>query len=172
MKNLKKQAMRFRSIYVICITFLFLGISLFSTNAQEAIVTSGGEASSGGGSVSYTVGQVVYTTNSSAAGTVSQGIQQPYEISVSTAVENTSDILLDFTAYPNPTTDILKLRTGNRNFESVTFQLFDMNGKLIKNGKVAGSETSINMEALSPSVYFLKIIEKDKEIKTFKIIKR
>lgn len=171
MKNLKTQAMGFRGIYVTIITFLFFVISILNVNAQEAVTASGGDASGSGGSVSYSVGQVVYTTATGTTGSAAQGVQQPYEISVSTAIENTEDITL-ITAYPNPVNDVLKLRTGKRNLETVTYQLFDMKGKLLKEENVAAAETSIPMQSLSPSVYFLKVIEGDKEIKTFKIIKR
>jgi hypothetical protein len=40
---------------------------------------AGGEATGSGGSVSYSVGQVVYTTNTGINGSVAQGVQQPYE---------------------------------------------------------------------------------------------
>ncbi len=153
------QAMGLRSIFVFYITFILLGISTLNTNAQEAILSSGGDASGTGGTVSYSVGQVVYTTNTGSNGSASQGVQQPYEISVSTAIENATDILLEFKAYPNPVKDILKLTTGNRDFENIIFQLYGINGEIIKSGKVTGNETSIKMESLSPSVYFLKVIE-------------
>jgi len=155
---------------IIMLTFLLLPV--LQTNAQEAIVASGGGASGTGGSVSYTIGQVAYTTATGTNGSIAAGVQQPYEISVPTALENTEDILLEFSAYPNPTTDDLKLRTGERDFKNISYRLFDMNGKLIKTGKITGPETSVNMRNLAPSVYFIKVIQDDKEIKVFKIIKR
>lgn len=44
---------------------LYLLLVLFSTSicGQEAVSTAGGEASGGGGTVSYTVGPVLYSTN-------------------------------------------------------------------------------------------------------------
>ncbi len=141
------------------------------THAQEAVTTAGGEASGEGGNASFTVGQTVYTTISGQEGSAAAGVQQPYEISVSTAIENTEDILLDFKAYPNPTTDVLKIRTGERSLESLSYQLFDIKGEILKEGKITGPETSINMRPYAPSVYFIKVIDKQKELKTFKIIK-
>ena len=46
-----------------------------------------------------------------------------------------------------------------------------MNGKLIESKKVENNETSIVMSNLVPATYFLKVIQDNKEIKTFKIIK-
>jgi gliding motility-associated-like protein len=49
----------------------------FTSQAQVATVSSGGEATGAGGSLSYSVGQVVYTTNSGSTFTSAQGVQQP-----------------------------------------------------------------------------------------------
>ncbi len=154
------------------ILFSFLLFPMFTINAQEAVTTAGGDASGTGGSISYSIGQVAYTTVTSSNGSVAAGVQQPYEISVSTAIEDAKDILLEFSAYPNPATDVLKLRTGERDFKNISYRLFDMNGKLIKSGRITGPETSVNMQKLLPSVYFVRVMENSKEIKVFKIIKR
>jgi len=52
---------------LMCFVFLFI-VGLTSLQAQETIPALGGNASVAGGSVSYTVGQVVYTTNTGADG--------------------------------------------------------------------------------------------------------
>lgn len=56
---------------------LLIGLGLTGLQAQEAIPASGID-----GSVNCMVGQVVYATNTGANGSFSQGVQQPYEISV------------------------------------------------------------------------------------------
>ena len=148
------------------------GLLLFGygLKAQDAIPTSGGDASGSGGTVSYTVGQVVYTTNTGSNGSVSQGVQQPYEISVVSGIGDNT-INLSCTAYPNPTTDKLTLRVENTEKLNLNYQLLDINGKVLESNKVEGSETCISMESLTPSIYFLKISDGLKEVKTFKIIK-
>jgi len=45
--------------------------------AQNAISTTGGNATGSGGTVSYTLGSVVYLTITGTAGTVMQGISNP-----------------------------------------------------------------------------------------------
>jgi len=89
----------------------FLLLSGFGTTILQAQVTipaSGGNATGSGGTVSYTVGQIQYNTYSGTNGTVSQGVQQPYEISVVTAIKNTGEITLECIVYPNPTRGLLK----------------------------------------------------------------
>jgi len=65
----------------------------------------------------------------------------------------------------------LKLKVENQQFESLSFQLFDVQGKLVENNKLTSNTTTINLEALPKSTYFLYIIENNQLIKTFKIIK-
>ncbi|HEX7411110.1 MAG TPA: T9SS type A sorting domain-containing protein [Bacteroidales bacterium] len=151
--------------------FLLLGLGLTGLKAQVAIPSSGGNASGSGGSVSYSVGQVVYTSGTGTNGSVAQGVQQPYEISVETGLEVAKGITLQCSAYPNPATDFVKLMVENYTIEKLTCQLYDMNGKLLKNKKVEGNETSIDMSNLAIATYFLKVTQSNKEIKTFKIIK-
>ena len=161
---------------------LLLGLGLTGLQAQETIPATGGNASGSGGTVSYSVGQVVYTTNSGTTGTVAQGVQQPFEISVVTGLEEAKGINLNCTAYPNPTTDYLMLKVENYDNENLSYQLFDMNGKLLETKKVTGKQTSIVMSNLVPATYFVKVYavgrndrtgvtEGNKEVKTFKIIK-
>jgi|APHig6443717817_1056837.scaffolds.fasta_scaffold19272_3 hypothetical protein len=159
---------------LMCIVFLFI-VRLTSLQAQETIPASGGNATGSGGSVSYTVGQVVYTTNVGADGSVAQGVQQPYEISVVTGVDQFKNVTLTCRAYPNPTTDFLTLEIVGEMPEHFSASLYDLNGKLLQWLKVIGRETTIPMETLAPATYFLKIEAKtnstSNNLKTFKIIK-
>ena len=154
------------------LSILFLyGFLIPSVNGQETIPASGGNASGSGGTVSYTVGQIVYGTFSGSNGTVLQGVQQPYEISVVTSIESAKDINLECNVYPNPTKGKVKLVVKTKNFENLRFLLFDLNGTLIQDKKVDTDETEILMDRLSPSTYLLKILSGNTELKTFKIIK-
>ena len=58
-----------------------------------------------------------------------------------------------------------------KKLKDLSYQLYDMNGKLLENKKVTGNETSIVMSNLVPATYFVKVTEGNKEVKTFKIIK-
>ncbi len=148
-----------------------LVLSLSTLKAQEGTHTSGGEASGSGGSVSYSVGQVVYTTNTGTNGSVAQGVQQPYEISVITALEEAQNINLTVSAYPNPTTDYLTLEVKEFELSDLHFQLYDMTGKLLQSEKINGNQTRISMSNLASATYFVRIVQRNKEVKTFKIIK-
>lgn len=153
-------------------TILLLGIGLTRLQAQEAIPASGGNASGSGGSASYTVGQLVYTTNTGTSGSVAQGVQQPFEISVITGLEEAKAITLQCSAYPNPANDYLTLKIEGELETQCVVYLYDINRKLIQSQKITGNETTIIMRNLVPATYFLKVIQGNKEVKTFKIIKK
>jgi hypothetical protein len=148
------------------IAFLLLGLG--GLQAQESPTAAGGEATGTGGTSSYSVGQVVYTTATGTNGSVAQGMQQPYEISVTIGVNETT-INLELSVYPNPTTNYLTLKVDD--FETLNFQLIDLQGKVIENKKVTATTSTIEMEELPKAIYFLKVTKDNQLIKTFKVIK-
>ena len=150
---------------------LLLGLGLSGLQAQESVNATGGNANGSGGSVNYSIGQVVYQTHTGTNGSLAQGVQQAYEISVVTAIERAKGINLSVTAYPNPTTNYLTLEVKDFELSTLSFQLYDFNGKLLQSEKITGSQTSIVMSNLVPASYFVKVIQGNKEVKTFKIIK-
>ena len=150
---------------------LLLGLGLTGLQAQTSVNATGSNASGSGGSVSYSVGQVVYTTNTGASGSVAQCVQQPFEISVVTGIEEAKGINLSVSAYPNPTTDYLTLSISEFEISNLTYQLYDISGKLLQSEKITGNQTNIVMSNLVPANYFVKVIAGNQLIKEFKIIK-
>ena len=154
--------------------FVILGLS--NLQAQEVVSTTGGNASGSGGSASYSIGQIVYTTETGTNGnSIAQGVQQPYEISIVTELPEAKDISLEISAYPNPTRDYLIVKIDASNslaIKSLTYQIFDIGGKLLQSVQATNLETKIELSNLLPATYFVKVIEIQKEIKVFKIIKK
>ena len=148
--------------------------------AQETIPAAGANVSGSGGSVSFSVGQVVYTSLTGTSGSVDQGVQQPVEISVVNSLEEIEEnigIDLLVSAYPNPATDYLILKVDNlESYSSQTdpsafsFRLFDIQGTLLYSEILTNIETSISVEDLLPATYFLQVTRGIKEVKTFQII--
>ena len=159
-------------------TMLLFGIGLAGVQAQTAIPATGGEATGIGGTASYTVGQVVYTTAIGTGGTVNQGVQQPFEISVETGIEQTG-IDLQCVVYPNPVTDYLMLNIDDNIVQmyspasqrQLSYQLFNTKGQMITTEKIITAHTKIVTDNLTQGNYLLRVIDNDKTIKTFKIIK-
>ena len=148
--------------------FLLLGLG--GLHAQENPTTSGGDATGSGGTSSYSVGQIVYTTDVGTNGSVAKGVQQPFEISTVTGIE-VNTINLELFVYPNPTTNFLSLQVASEKLESLSYQLYDLQGKVIEAKEVSEISSTIEMEGLPKSIYFLQVNENNQTVKTFKIIK-
>jgi len=86
-------------------SLFFLAFLLsFSVNAQtshQVLSASGGDASGSGGSVAYSVGQIVYTTSTGTTGSVAQGVEQAYEISSVGIKETALNISLSIFQIPH-----------------------------------------------------------------------
>ena len=148
---------------------LLLALKLTGVMAQEAILTSGGNATGNEGSVSYSVGQIVYSRYEGSTGSLTQGVQQ-YDISIVTGVEN-KKINLEISAFPNPTKNNLILIINDIDFSNLTFQLFDISGKFLQKKRIADNQTMVDLSGYSSGIYFVRVLKENMELKAFKIIK-
>ena len=161
---MKNKTAKFFILFII-----WLGLS--DLHAQESILSGSGSAS-GDGTVSYSVGQVAYLTKSGTDGTITEGIQQPYEILIPTGIDEEKGITLECLIYPNPANRYIKLKIEKHDINYLRYQLYNMNGLLLQNMKIESEETFIPMEDLAKATYILKITENGKVLKTFQVIKK
>lgn len=151
---------------------LLLSLGMTGLQAQESLNTIGGDASGSGGSVNFSVGQVMYKANNGANGSVAEGVQQPYEVSEVTAIEEAKEINLSITAFPNPTADYLILKIDAMDIADLSYQLYDGSGKILQDEKITGNQTKIFLTNFFPAVYFVRIVQDQRDVKTFKVIKK
>ncbi|HOU97999.1 MAG TPA: T9SS type A sorting domain-containing protein [Bacteroidales bacterium] len=153
--------------YLLCVIF---SAHVFVVFSQQAILTSGGDANQGSGSISYSVSQINCKTHSGIEGSVAEGVQQPYEISVIDNFESET-IQMNISVFPNPTVHILNLKIEDADFSDLNFKLFDLNGNQINGKKITSSDTQLNFSNLASSTYYLRIYHGERQVKAFKIIK-
>ena len=154
-------------VVLIIFTFYFSTVS-----GQESIHTSGGNVRGSGGSASYTIGQLVYQTYTGTNdNSISEGVQQAYEISIISGFEQANGINLSVSVYPNPTADCLTLEVKEFDLASLFYLLFDINGRTLQSGKIEGVETSIHMNNYIPTTYILQIVNKNLKLKEIIIVK-
>ena len=151
-----------------------ISLALISANsafAQVGIHSSGGNASGQGGSVSYSVGQVFYSTQSGSTGSLTQGVQQPFELVV-TALENPANSSIRCEAFPNPAVKELNLRISGEQVKKGSWKLLDLRGVSVLQGNVSGAETLISVANLPMATYTLQLFADKKIIRSFKVIKQ
>jgi hypothetical protein len=145
-----------------------LGWGASSSFAQQGTVSSGGTASGTGGTVTSTIGETNYINTTGSGGTITQGLQQPFEITTGIGDMN---LPVELSLYPNPTNEYVILNVAERDFAGLSYQLYDMQGNILVNQKIEGSETNITMANYASATYFIKVVNSKNESKEFKIIK-
>lgn len=160
-------------IYSLISVLTLLNLILhLEAKSQNGFLTTGSDILSNGGSVSYSMGQILDSDYSSNYGTESQGLQQPYEIYFSTSMEELSLTDLICNIFPNPVTNNLILKVENSDFRDIYFEIYNSKSELVKKSEwISNSETLIDFQEFPASVYFLSIIENGISVKIFKIIK-
>jgi hypothetical protein len=137
---------------------------------QESVNAGGGDLKGSGGSGSFSVGQVFYITASGSSGSVAQGVQQTYIVSVITGKKEIID-RIKLTVFPNPATDKLILQPEDGETENISFQLFDVNGTLLQTGEINGVSSQVPMNSYVSGTYFLKVMKDKEELMVYKIVK-
>lgn len=155
------------------ISLICLVLPIVEVFAQSSFVAAGGTAvGNNNGTVSYSVGQSAMQFISNNAINLSEGVQQPYEIST-VGLSDYPSVILQALVYPNPTRFMVTLFISD--YENISDKLiatiYDYNGKLIQNIPITESLINIPMETLSAATYFLKISEDKNILKIFKIVK-
>lgn len=160
-----------KKFFVILSISACLYCSINNAFAQSGVHTSGGNASGTGGSVSYSVGQVFYSSQSGSNGALIQGVQQPFELVV-TEVKGAISSLVKCEAFPNPAVKDLKIRISGEMPENASWKILDLKGVTVLVGIINQSETIVSLAALPMAAYTLQISSEKKEIQTFKVIKQ
>lgn len=147
--------------------FIFLFISAFAFG-QSNTVSAGGDAEGDNGSVSFSIGQVVYTSAQSATGNINQGVQQPYDVGVVTGVE---EIGINLSVFPNPTSGLLTLTVDGEDAQPLSYELFDASGRSVASKNNLSASTQISLDAFATGVYNLSVYRGNKPVKSFRIVR-
>lgn len=157
--------------------FSFKGISQtiqpITNDTMETFNSSGDDATGDSGSVTYSIGQVFYTYIGESIYNVAQGVQQD-ELSITLSTEeNSTEPKAEIFIFPNPTTDYVSINMEGYESDGRqrSYQLYDLQGRLLKQDTVIQTETQINVTDLRSAIYLLQVYVDNKVLKTFKIVK-
>ena len=145
---------------------LFSLLTTLSVSAQEVVSTQGDSYSNGSGSIDFTLGEVIIATGTDGTNDITQGFHQTNWNFV-----GVEDHALDYeaTIFPNPTEDVLNIRTST--FENVTYTLYDAQGKLVLQDILSAEQTPIQVSQLATGNYSLTLTNETQNLKTFKLVK-
>ena len=135
--------------------------------AQQNTVATGGDGSGTGGTFSYSIGQIDYI-NVSGAPSISEGVQQPYEYYEVVGLSELNTIVTSI--YPNPAIESIQLEITHLRGD-ISYDLFDLKGKLISRAKITELKTNIDVQSLPVGSYIIEVSENLGPITTLKFIK-
>jgi len=154
----------------IAATILLLAAITLNANAQEAVVSSGNYHENANGSISWGLGETVIQTLVNENAIITQGFQQT-RLTI-TSVNEMPDLTFAISAYPNPTHNFVNLKVERENIEGIKYDVYDLNGRTVLKGLMQSNPAQINFSDLRPGVYIIRLSENNKELKTFKVVKK
>lgn len=155
----------------ICITLVIL--QLCNIHAQNALVSSGGSATSTSGSISYSMGQIDYiSASTSNKGSINLGVQQPWSISPISGLKGTEKLTLDCSLFPNPSTDFVVLNWTEAETKTIVYKITDISGKTIMAQATAENKSLIDVKDFASGTFIITLYDaKNNFLKSFKLIK-
>jgi hypothetical protein len=138
--------------------------------SHQVITSSGNCDKNSYGPLSWTLGEISTETLSNGQIMLTQGIQQP-SITI-TSIFELMDVDYTINVFPNPTDAFIGLEISKEKVNEMHYILFDVNGKLLKNNKIDANKIEISFAELYPAIYFIKVYDKENEVKAFKIEKK
>jgi hypothetical protein len=156
------------------IGFLWLLICSAETlSAQHAVLSTGGDLSSSTGSVSYSIGQVIYNHIDGEIGSLNQGVQQPYTftiVGINDPQQETS-----WRLFPNPANEFVNIQLSTTSpFNSghqYSARLFDMKGNLVTEKILDQEINRISLRQCIDATYIVQIIDQHQTIQSYALIK-
>lgn len=163
--------MKSKILQIVCI-FFCLVLNMGTANAQNSTVSMGGTVIGSDGTISYSIGQIAVQIVSDGTFTVSEGVQQPYEIMV-IGVDAYPNITLCAKLYPNPTSGLVVLAVEGMELssEKIEGNLMDLQGKILKQLIINEENTTLDISDMPAGTYMLTLRQKGELLKTFKIVK-
>ena len=149
-------------------TFIFLlAFSSMRMLSQSSPVSSGGEGGGPGGTVSFSIGQLVVESTSDSQGSISPGVQQTYEASSVFVDEDLFNNSLQ--VYPNPTTQSLRLEFASP-FEG-QLTIFDVQGNTVATRVINSKGVQIDASNWSAGTYMLHVLKDKQSVSVHRVVK-
>lgn len=150
------------------LVFLCLSVNIFALKAQNSLNSGGFDVSTGGGSISASIGQLVNNQYSGNNGFIQEGVQLPIEL-ITLKKENIAAIGWDI--YPNPSSGWIFIKSKQPLNQSITVYILDNTGRIMVTENATTDFASINLTPFSAGLYQIKIQAGQTLMGTTQIIK-
>ncbi len=153
---------------ILPLILLFLFTFVRGQEAHFILSSAGNTSSNSEASICWTLGECFTGNHEGSLITVSHGF-----LIIETSV-NISNTLAEFDVlvYPNPFSDNIFLRIENLKSKNLSYSFHDLKGELLIHRNIKTSISEIKLKEYSPSIYILNVLEDNKIIRSFKIIKK
>lgn len=156
--------MDLRKLFTLLLSFWCI---IVFAQPQEVISPLGKSYNNSTGSISFTLGEIMINTFNSPDLILTQGFHQSRL--VITDIRSSQHKALEILVYPNPAKDFVILKVEN--YQEFSYMLFDITGKIIEKKEIVSTETEIDFNHLEPSLYVLKVLWNEVDVRSFKITK-
>lgn len=148
-------------IWLTCfLVILQIGL-IAQTIAPTVISSGGGYFKNSDFSVSYTIGELITSTEDAGTAIITQGFQQPKDMFVSVAEHPSQENL--YTVFPNPFSDELKIGFLSQ-VREVEVYIYDLLGQVVGSPALFktsdGSFKRLNTAHLKSGVYIIQIVDR------------
>jgi len=94
---------------------------------------------------------------------VLQGLLDPAVFTIGVVTSTVENQKVDeVLVYPNPSaTGVFQVRTGNGGGDPIRYQVTNLEGKILQEGRLESKESQINLGHLSAGIYLLRILENE-----------
>lgn len=146
--------------------FLLSLLYTLAVSAQEVVSTQGDSYSNASANIDFTIGEIVINTRTSGTIELTQGFHQTNWNFVGIQDHSPS---FNATIFPNPTSEVLNIRTSAH--KNVSFTVFDTKGNLVLQDKLTAEQTTIQVSKLATGSYSVVLKDHTQNLKTFNLIK-
>ena len=158
-------------VFLLSMGFLFAQVSM----VNSVLATAGDFQTNGSYSLSWTVGELAVNTLTEGSNVLTQGFQQPWDMSVS--IQDGPEINWSVKAYPNPVYDYLNVKFSLEKSEEFSIEVTDITGKkvLTREPQMINTDEIVDLDftQFKPGIYFLRVYSSDQKVhKVYKIKKQ
>mgnify|MGYP003335745616 CR=1 FL=1 len=149
---------------------VLLGMSVVAMS-QSVVASVCADGGGVGGTMSLTVGEVVYQFGESDDYCLTGGVQGSYTVYASEGIAGIEPLPFEVQVFPNPVTDRLTVRVSDGE-ATLRCQLYSLGGALLATQPLAGGETEVAMGRYATGTYLLRCVDADGRQQNFKVVKR